>query len=73
MAQARRDQLTPAPEWWRLVGLLAGLAAGCATYLGHPGDGQPRVLVCHKGKTLEIAAPALDAHLRHGDYRGPCH
>jgi hypothetical protein len=31
------------------------------------------VAVCHKGRdTLVIAAPALEAHLRHGDAPGPC-
>lgn len=37
------------------------------------GAGQERVLVCHKGKkTMELPAPALNGHLNHGDYRGPC-
>ena len=39
-----------------------------------PGSGgQDRVLVCHKGKkTMELPAAALQGHLGHGDYRGPC-
>jgi hypothetical protein len=44
-----------------------------------PPEGQEaKVLVCHKpdkkkgGHTLSIAAPALPAHLGHGDYEGPC-
>ena len=39
-----------------------------------PGPGgQDRVLVCHKGKkTMELPAAALQGHLGHGDYRGPC-
>ena len=33
-----------------------------------------KVTVCHKGKkTLSISRSALDAHLRHGDFRGPCY
>jgi hypothetical protein len=37
------------------------------------GEGQERVLVCHKGKkTMELPASALSGHLNHGDYRGPC-
>ncbi|QDH70357.1 hypothetical protein [Marilutibacter alkalisoli] len=29
--------------------------------------------VCHKGKkTLELPPEAINAHLGHGDYRGPC-
>ncbi len=43
-----------------------------------PESQQAKVLVCHKpdkkkgGHTLSIAAPALPAHLGHGDYEGPC-
>jgi hypothetical protein len=36
------------------------------------GQGQPKVTICHKGQTLEVAAPALNAHLAHGDTIGPC-
>jgi len=51
-----------------------------------PGDVDPpapvengnKVTVCHKpdkkgGHTLSIGSPALQAHLGHGDYLGPCH
>jgi hypothetical protein len=34
--------------------------------------GRNRVPVCHKGKTIRIAQPAVPAHLRHGDTPGPC-
>ena len=36
------------------------------------GNGQEKVTVCHKGQTLEVAKPALQAHLDHGDTLGPC-
>jgi hypothetical protein len=55
--------------------LVASTGLGCvAISTAPPPDrGQEKVLVCHKGKnTLEVAAPAVDAHLRHGDTRGPC-
>jgi hypothetical protein len=45
---------------------------------GTPGNGQEKVLVCHKpnskkgGHTLSIAKPAVPAHLGHGDTLGPC-
>src|SRR5215213_1751419 len=40
---------------------------------GRVGGGQKKVTLCHKGtKTLTVGAPALDAHLRHGDTRGAC-
>lgn len=58
-----------------LAAALAGLAAVGCVVVPPPGRGagQEKVLVCHKGKkTLELAAPAADAHLRHGDTRGPC-
>jgi hypothetical protein len=36
-----------------------------------PVDGNE--LVCHKGKkTLSLPASAIQAHLGHGDHRGPC-
>lgn len=28
--------------------------------------------VCHKGKTIYVGDPAVDAHLKHGDYVGVC-
>jgi hypothetical protein len=28
--------------------------------------------VCHRGRTLNVAAPAVSAHLGHGDTLGPC-
>jgi hypothetical protein len=50
--------------------------------VGHPGNskaeehgrgGGEKVTVCHKGKkTLSIGAPALAAHLGHGDWEGSC-
>lgn len=33
---------------------------------------EEKVFVCHKGKTLEIARAALEAHLKHGDTEGAC-
>ena len=57
-----------------LMGAMA-LAPGCSVHVqtveeSHPGE--DKVAVCHKGKTLEIAEPALAAHLKHGDTRGRC-
>ena len=34
--------------------------------------GQVKVRICHKGKTIRIAQPAVRAHQRHGDSLGPC-
>jgi hypothetical protein len=37
------------------------------------GVGRQKATLCHKGnKTLTVGAPAIAAHLRHGDYRGAC-
>jgi hypothetical protein len=49
---------------------------GCVS-TGPPPDGEPpgqeKVVICHKGKrTLTVAAPAAEAHLRHGDRPGSC-
>ncbi len=53
---------------------LIGLAAvGCVAVTPPRGEGQEKVVLCHKGKkTIEVAAPAADAHRRHGDTVGPC-
>jgi len=49
----------------------AGSAASFVN-IAHAGYGQEKVLVCHKGKTIEIASPAAQAHLNHGDTAGAC-
>ena len=40
------------------------------------GGGQEKVTICHQGdkgpKTITVAAPAVPAHLRHGDNLGAC-
>lgn len=37
------------------------------------GNGQQKVTICHKGKnTLTVAAPAVQAHVNHGDTVGAC-
>lgn len=33
---------------------------------------EPKVTICHKGNTITVALPAVDAHLRHGDTLGAC-
>jgi hypothetical protein len=35
-------------------------------------NGQPRVEVCHKGKIITVAQPAVAAHERHGDDMALC-
>jgi hypothetical protein len=39
---------------------------------GDNGQGQTKVVICHKGQTLEVAEPAVQAHLNHGDTVGAC-
>lgn len=36
------------------------------------GAGDDKILVCHKGSTLEINAGSLQDHLSHGDTEGEC-
>lgn len=46
----------------------ANANAGQAGY-----GGQEKVTLCHKGKTtISVAAPAVNAHLAHGDTEGAC-
>ncbi len=51
-----------------IVMLGAFLISGCAVRYA----GDHKSTICHKGKTLEVADEAVDAHLKHGDYYGPC-
>ncbi|KIQ96917.1 hypothetical protein TI01_1531 [Lysobacter sp. A03] len=55
--------------------LLVLTIAGCVVVpvrnSGKAGGGT--ALVCHKGKkTMELPREAIQAHLNHGDYLGPC-
>ena len=34
--------------------------------------GKEKVTICHKNETITVAAPALPAHLAHGDTQGAC-
>jgi hypothetical protein len=34
--------------------------------------GQPKVTICHKGREISVAEPAVQAHLNHGDTLGAC-
>ena len=67
---------------WTAVVLAAGscFLGGCSASVGVSGDveagvvaaeerdeGSDRVWVCHRGRWQEVAAPASDAHSRHGD------
>jgi hypothetical protein len=36
------------------------------------GYGQEKVTICHDGNTLTVGAPAVAAHVAHGDTVGPC-
>jgi hypothetical protein len=54
------------------VGALAGKGKGKGNGNGK-GMGREKVTLCHKGKvTIRVGAPALRAHLRHGDQPGAC-
>jgi len=57
--------------------LLGGLAFSQSAFAGdRGGGGQQKVTICHLGdegpETITVAAPAVSAHLRHGDTLGPC-
>lgn len=67
-----------------LLFLSAGLTVGCATSRydrAYPASarvdsrdgGQERYVICHKGRnTRTLPAPAVEAHLNHGDRFGEC-
>ncbi len=56
-----------------LAALLVGSLGATAGTKPNPGKGHPKVTLCHKGRvTIRVGAPAVKAHLRHGDTLGPC-
>ena len=58
-----------------LASMLLLFVSACALAPTGGGEkaGGDTVVVCHKGKkTLELPVSAADAHLGHGDRRGPC-
>lgn len=58
-----------------IAGLVLAAFGGLAEAKDKPGKGKGRakIVLCHKGKvTLRVGAPALRAHLKHGDQPGAC-
>ena len=53
--------------------IVLGMMAGCVVVEPAPEQQDHKIAVCHKGKkTLYVGDSAVDAHLNHGDYVGPC-
>jgi hypothetical protein len=55
--------------------VFAAVGGGLIVALGRSSPAEakrPKVELCHKGKTISVAEPAVRAHLRHGDTLGPC-
>jgi len=55
-----------------LLALAAGLLGGAAIPVLAARGGTGKVIVCHKGHTINISTSALPAHTAHGDSIGPC-
>ncbi len=52
-----------------VVGMFVAMGLQSKTDAG----GSPKkISICHKGQTLELPEPAIQAHLGHGDTLGPC-
>ena len=58
--------------------LLGGLTFSQAVFAGGPGGPPGKVTLCHVDQetgeeiTISVGAPAVPAHLAHGDTLGPC-
>ena len=53
----------------------AEAAAAASQYQYGPAGkqyGKQKITICHKGKTLRVAAPAWKGHQKHGDKLGAC-
>lgn len=55
-----------------VVSLSAAVAVAAPGKGAGQGKGQEKVTLCHKGKTITVAAPAAKGHMKHGDTVGPC-
>lgn len=64
-----------------VIAAIAMLAvAGCAVVPTHrtgmsgsaPRAGDDSVVLCHKGKTMQLPRSAMQGHLNHGDRLGRC-
>jgi Prealbumin-like fold domain len=51
---------------------LTGVAGARTADKPGEGKGRAKVTLCHKGHTIRVGAPAVPAHLRHGDTLGHC-
>src|SRR5262245_46618075 len=51
---------------------LTGVAGARTADKPGKGKGRTKVTLCHKGHTIRVGAPAVSAHLRHGDTLGAC-
>jgi hypothetical protein len=56
----------------RVVSGIAALSIGLLFGSFSGSSASSKILVCHKGKTLEVAQAALGGHLGHGDPLGSC-
>lgn len=61
-------------KWLRasVVVAVGAIAIVVSTLKSDAGAAAKKVSICHKGQTLEVAEPAVEAHLGHGDTLGPC-
>jgi hypothetical protein len=61
------------PSRRSFVGTLGAVAALTLTRrAGTDAKGQEKVTLCHNGHPITVAAPAVPAHLEHGDLVGVC-
>jgi hypothetical protein len=61
-------------KWLKVLVVVAigAIAVVLSTPRTEAGGAAKKVSICHKGQTLEVAEPAVEAHLGHGDTLGPC-
>ncbi len=56
----------------RLAVLVVATAMAFGSMVGIAAADVDRLTVCHQNRTIQVAAPAIRAHLAHGDSLGPC-
>jgi hypothetical protein len=57
-----------------VAGMIITVLAMAAVAFADDDEGGPgeKVTLCHEGHTITVGAPAMAAHVRHGDTEGAC-